>query len=337
MGATFLGHSFLLRLAALLFAAGLLAPAGQAWAQAKDRGQRQASIIFQILASELALAQGDIGVAAATYLNVARQTQDISAAKRATELAIEARAPKFAEEAAQIWLKAAPDDPEAQSTLDLLQIMTGQTEKLLQSLAARRNSAQAENKLEGFYDYVAGLAGRAPNKEDGLKFFEGVSKPHQNLQPVMYTRAMLYERVCKFDEMERILRELIRINPDHAHAHNALGYHFADRNERLDEAFRLIERALKLAPNDAHIIDSMGWVYFRMGKLDLAEKYLRQAHEKQPDAEISTHLGEVLWVRGREPEAEKLWRAAFIADPRNEVLLNTLKRLGISPMRVHPQ
>jgi Flp pilus assembly protein TadD len=153
----------------------------------------------------------------------------------------------------------------------------------------------------------------------------------------MYTRAMLHERAGQHKEMERLLRALIQKDPNHAHAHNALGYHFADRNERLDEAYQLIERALRLAPQDAHIIDSMGWIYFRKGNLDLAERYLRQAHQQQPDAEISTHLGEVLWTKGQPAEAERFFRAAFSADPRNPILMETLKRLGISVGRVHPQ
>jgi tetratricopeptide (TPR) repeat protein len=302
-----------------------------------DRGQRQASIVFQILASELALAQGEIGVAAATYLSVARQTQDPGAAKRATELAIEARAPQLAEEAAAIWLNNAPADDEAQSTLDLLQIILGENEKLVRSLIARRDLAAQENKADAFYDYVASVAGRAPNRNDGLRIFERVTQPDRDKSSVMYTRAMLNERAGQHREMERLLRALIQKEPNHAHAHNALGYHLADRNERLDEAFQLIERALALAPQDAHIIDSMGWVYFRKGNLDLAEQYLRKAHQQQPDAEISTHLGEVLWVKGQPLEAERFFRAAFLADPRNAILIETLNRLGISVGRVHPQ
>ncbi len=300
-------------------------------------GQQQASLIFQILASELAIGQGEIGIAAATYLSIARETKDPAAAKRATELAIAARSPSHAEQAAALWLAATPNDPEAQGTLDLLQLATGEGEKLVRSLLARRQKAVAANELDAFVDYVAGLAGRSPNKPLGVSVFERVTAKDREKSSVSYTLAMLYERVRRFDDMERLLRELIAKDPAHAHARNALGYHFADRNQRLPEALRLIEEALHLAPNDAHIIDSMGWIQFRLGNLAEAEKYLRQAYRQQPDAEISTHLGEVLWVAGKTEEAESFLRAAFRADPRNEVLLDTLKRLGIPPLRVHPQ
>ncbi|MFZ9346405.1 MAG: heme biosynthesis protein HemY [Burkholderiaceae bacterium] len=321
---------------------------------APDRGQQQASLIFQILASELAMSQGEVGIAAATYLSLARQTQDAGAAKRATELAIEARSPQRAEEAAAIWLKNAPADQEAQGTLDLLQIMLGETEKVTRSLVNRRNAIAKESiadaaapntnglrpqelRLEAFYDYVAGLVGRSVNKADGLGIFERVTEADRQRPSVIYTRAMLNEKAGQYRDMERLLRQLIAQDPGHAHAHNALGYHFADRNEQLEEAYALIERALALAPNDAHIIDSMGWIYFRRGNLEQAEKYLRLAHRQQPDAEISTHLGEVLWVRGQTGEAQSFFRAAFSVDPRNEVLQSTLKRLGIPAFAVHPR
>jgi Flp pilus assembly protein TadD len=306
-------------------------------AQGIDRGQRQAALIFQILASELALNEGELGVAAATYLTLAQQTRDPGAARRATELLIQARAPQQALEAAEIWLAANPKDAEAQTTVDLIELVLGQTDKLVSSLVLRRDAARKDDKLDSFYDYLAGLAGRAADPAAGAKLYGTVSAPDAKRPNVLYTQAMLHERAGNAQAMEQLLRELIALDPMHAHAHNALGYHLADRNERLEEALALIERALGLAPNDAHIIDSMGWIQFRLGNLDLAEKYLRAAFVQQPDTEISTHLGEVLWVKGKTEEAESLWRAAFANDPRNELLQKTLKRLGVSPMRVHPE
>ncbi|MEY3581047.1 MAG: hypothetical protein RI984_2151, partial [Pseudomonadota bacterium] len=41
------------------------------------------------------------------------------------------------------------------------------------------------------------------------------------------------------------------------------------------------------------------------------------------------HLGEVLWTKGRNDEAKKLWRAAASKDPKNETLKKTLQRLRI--------
>jgi len=144
---------------------------------------------------------------------------------------------------------------------------------------------------------------------------------------LLYEAALLAERLDRIDELERHLRHLIEIRPDHAHAHNALGYTFADRNIRLDEARRLIARALELAPNDPYILDSEGWVLYRLGDKEGALRHLQRAYDIRPDAEIAAHLGEVLWMLGRQDEARAIWDKARRSQPDNEVLIETLQRL----------
>jgi Flp pilus assembly protein TadD len=143
----------------------------------------------------------------------------------------------------------------------------------------------------------------------------------------MYDLAMLNEREGKIAEMETLLRRVIAVKPDHAHAYNALGYSLADRKLRLPEAKALVERALNLQPDDAFIIDSMGWVYYRMGDNAKALSYLERAYSLRPDAEIAIHLGEVLWASGQQDKARQLWRDVSQKDPGNEVLRTTLVRL----------
>lgn len=146
---------------------------------------------------------------------------------------------------------------------------------------------------------------------------------------LLYDQAMVAERLDRLDVLEANLRRIIAAQPDHAHAYNALGYTLADRGLRLDEAHALIEKALALAPGDAHIEDSMGWVLFRQGRHLEAEKYLRQAWTRSPEAEIGVHLGEVLWAQGRHEEAREIWRAASAKEPGNETLRQTLARLKV--------
>jgi Flp pilus assembly protein TadD len=145
---------------------------------------------------------------------------------------------------------------------------------------------------------------------------------------LLYDYALTAERIDRFDLLESSLKRLIELKPDHAHAHNALGYSLADRNQRLPEARKLIEKALELAPEDYFIIDSMGWVLFRQGDLEGAEQQLRRAWRGRPDGEIGAHLGEVLWMRGAREEAERIWREAQEASPENETLQKTIKRFG---------
>ncbi len=166
----------------------------------------------------------------------------------------------------------------------------------------------------------AGRAGEAFLLLDG-KLTEEPEQPD-----LLYESALLAEKIGRFDVLERNLRKLIAIKPDHAHAYNALGYSLADRKLNLDEAQQLIDKALALSPGDAFIIDSKGWLLYRRGDNGGAVDYLQKAYSLRPDPEIAAHLGEVLWALGRRAEAEKTWNEAIRANPGNEALTAAIKK-----------
>jgi tetratricopeptide (TPR) repeat protein len=143
---------------------------------------------------------------------------------------------------------------------------------------------------------------------------------------LLYDIAMVAEKLDKIDVVEARLTRLIELNPDNAQALNALGYTLVDRTQRTAEGLALIERAHKLAPDDPFILDSMGWAQFRMGNLDVAEGYLRRALAERQDAEIASHLGEVLWAKGERARAQEIWRSQLKSTPDNPVLLETMRR-----------
>lgn len=148
---------------------------------------------------------------------------------------------------------------------------------------------------------------------------DAISK-NPDIADLLYDRAMVAEKIAKFDVLEADLRKVIELRPDHAHAYNALGYTFAERNKRLDEAYALVKKALSLSPDDAFIQDSLGWVQFRSGHVDEALVTLKKAYQQRRDPEIAAHLGEVLWVKGERAEALKLWHTAILENPENDLL-----------------
>ena len=144
---------------------------------------------------------------------------------------------------------------------------------------------------------------------------------------LLYTRAMLAEKRGDLNGLERDLRDIIAREPDNATALNALGYTLADRTSRYEEAKALIEQAHQLNPEDAATLDSLGWVNYRLGNLDEAERHLRAALARFPDHEVAAHLGEVLWVQGKQREAREVWASALEAKPDSPILRATIKRL----------
>ncbi|MDR3387027.1 MAG: tetratricopeptide repeat protein [Rudaea sp.] len=144
---------------------------------------------------------------------------------------------------------------------------------------------------------------------------------------LLYARALLNDDLDHVDAAVRDLRRVVELKPDDADALNALGYTLADRTEQKTEALSLIQKALTLKPGEPAIIDSLGWAQYRLGHLDEAVTQLKVAYQKQPDAEIAAHLGEVLWVSGHHDEARKIWDQGQKKDAKNKVLLDTIKRL----------
>lgn len=161
---------------------------------------------------------------------------------------------------------------------------------------------------------------------EALEVLERLLKTNPGNAELLYDSALVADRLDKVALVEERLRQVIALQPENAHAYNALGYTFAERNMRLDEARELVARALALLPDDPFIIDSMGWVLYRQGDLAGALIQLQKAYGLRQDPEIAAHMGEVLWGLGRQDEGRRVLREAARKDPDNEALAAAVKK-----------
>jgi tetratricopeptide (TPR) repeat protein len=114
---------------------------------------------------------------------------------------------------------------------------------------------------------------------------------------------------------EKALRELLARDPLDATALNYLGYMFAERGERLDEAVDLVQRALKVEPGNPSYLDSLGWAYFRLGKLELADPPLTEAASRLPNSSVvQEHLGDLRFKQERFADAVAAWERSLAGD-----------------------
>ena len=144
---------------------------------------------------------------------------------------------------------------------------------------------------------------------------------------LLYARGLMAEKVDRLDMAEADLLKVITKEPDNADALNALGYTLADRTARYKEALDYIKRAAQLVPDDPAILDSLGWVSYRLGKMDDALMWLSKAFEKLEDAEIAAHYGEVLWQNNQKEKAREVWNKGKAQNSVNPVLVETLDRI----------
>jgi tetratricopeptide (TPR) repeat protein len=230
------------------------------------------------------------------------------------------------------WYREIPEDDEhwfdAQTREAIVLDQLGRTEQALEFLRQlQAQTGEDATQLGNVYLFEADLLSRKGRTKEALVVYERGLLTLPDDSRLLYARALMLAEQDDLAAAERDLRRLIELKPDDAEALNALGYTLADRTDRRTEALELIERAIKIKPDEPAIIDSLGWVRYRMGDLDGSVKELRRAYDKQADAEIAAHLGEVLWVRGDREEALRIWEQGRKKDAKNKALLETIRRL----------
>tara|TARA_R100001440_G_scaffold26791_14_gene44032 strand:+ start:31538 stop:33286 length:1749 start_codon:yes stop_codon:yes gene_type:complete len=145
---------------------------------------------------------------------------------------------------------------------------------------------------------------------------------------IRYARAMLFDQMDRDAEAEADLRYIVEAQPENAVALNALGYILTSDDSRLDEAMTLLEKAHQLEPENPAILDSIGWAHFKLGNMEKALEYLRQAYAAFPDPEVAAHFGEALYVNGEQDQAEVIWNRGQEDNPDDTLIEETRQRLG---------
>ncbi len=142
-----------------------------------------------------------------------------------------------------------------------------------------------------------------------------------------YARSIAATEIGELDLAEKDLLFVLEREPKDVNALNALGYTLASKTFRFKEARYYLAQALALKPNDAAILDSMGWLNYREGRYEQALILLEKAYKTTPEGEIAAHLGETMWMLGRQKEARTVWEDALKRDAGNRYLIEVLQRL----------
>ncbi len=197
----------------------------------------------------------------------------------------------------------------AQARTYLQQLKAANEAERVQLIQAEADLLRAAKDDEGVYAVLSQALAASPNSPE-----------------LLYDHAMAAEKLQHLAVMEKDLRQLLKLQPNHAHALNALGYTWADHNMRLPEALVMLQQALALSPDDAFVLDSMGWLQYRLSHLDAAVDYLQRAYQRRADPEIAAHLGEVMWAQGRYEQAQAVWQGALKSAPDNASLIAVMAK-----------
>ena len=178
---------------------------------------------------------------------------------------------------------------------------------------------QLKGSLEDFDTYrmisaFNAQAGRGREAvEAARKMLELVPAERQDLvNASLIVLSSAQERAGDTKGSEDSLRRVLAREPNNATALNNLGYFLIERGERLGEALEMIQKAVRAEPTNSSYLDSLGWAYFKLGKLDEAERHLSEAARRDAtSATIHDHLGDLYQRRGKPELARAAWQKAL--------------------------
>ncbi len=187
---------------------------------------------------------------------------------------------------------------------------TGQTAAALQLLEDYLATSPSEKPMLALL--AASLNRDQGNDQRSLAVLADAAERFPNDEQVLFAYGLQLERSDRLDEAIDVMKSIIALNPDHAEALNFVGYSWADADRNLEQALNYINRAMALKPGNGYIQDSLGWVHFRLGNLERAERELLGALELLPDdPHINEHLGDLYRALDRPDTARTFYNAAY--------------------------
>jgi len=162
-------------------------------------GGLTADIMYRLLLGDVALQRGEPALAARAYLEAARETRDASLARRATEVAVGARARLLSVESAKLWSEI---DPSAQRPKQLLAALaSGSSGKgfdapgVANDLKAELERVLAEAAatpaaLSEAFLQLNRLLAQEPDRVATFKLVESVAQPYPDLAEARFAVAL---------------------------------------------------------------------------------------------------------------------------------------------------
>ena len=208
-----------------------------------------------------------------------------------------------------------PDDRDLRMVLDAQLADNGQADQAINDVRSMLKGGPEDHDVYLRLGIIYTRLKRWSDAEQALAKAEQTSAKPDDKAYVEFLRGDLYQRQKLFDQADAEFRKVLDstppTDPQAAATLNYLGYMNADRGVKLEESLGFIKQAIALEPNNGAYLDSLGWVYFKLGKYDMAEENLNKAAVQMgSDPTVQEHLGDLYQKTGRLKLAAAHWDRA---------------------------
>ena len=155
-----------------------------------------------------------------------------------------------------------------------------------------------------------------------ISYYQKSRQIEPNSTSLLHSMAILYDAIKEWDKSDEIYIDLINVDSLDAQALNNYAYSLVERNENLNKALKMAKKAVSLEPQNASYLDTIGWIYFKLNKIDKAKEYLESSLEIVKDnSVVLEHLGDVLMKDNKQKEAIDYYKRALALDKDNPKLI----------------
>lgn len=141
------------------------------------------------------------------------------------------------------------------------------------------------------------------------------------------TLAMTLDGLHRYQESDSLYEQALKVDPKAHIVLNNYGYSLAERGLQLERALQMSLQAIAADPNNDSYLDTVGWVYFKLGKLDEAQKYISKAiGVGGASATVYEHMGDIQYKLGEKKKAEQFWKQALEMNSANQGLKDKIAR-----------
>ncbi len=242
-----------------------------------------ASLLFQLLASEIALQNNELGAAYTTYMAMAEETGDPRLAERAVQIAQVARAPEELKAAALLWNKLAPGNRNAQELLIQVGIHFQEYTKILPTV----QNYLAEVKQPGTEILkLQGLLLLTPDRRRALTFFKKATEKFRKLPETKLGLARLEEISGNSANALKFAQESYKLRPNTESVLTLVALLLKTKPE---EARKTLEAYVNKNPSDDKVRDAYAQLLVQTGEFQKLYQ-LAQRNYADPDFVLTCAL-----------------------------------------------
>jgi len=200
----------------------------------------------------------------------------------------------------------------------------GEYQKLVDAMLKAEKSLPKDHRMP----FLLGLGySRIDQNESAIAAFRRSLELKPDDINTLSTLALTLDGLHRYQESDSLYERALKVDPRSHLIMNNFGYSLAERGLQLERALQMSLQAIEAEPNNESYLDTVGWVYFKLGRYEEAQKYISKAiGAGRASATVYEHMGDIHYKLGEKKKAEQFWKQSLEMNSANQGLKDKIAR-----------